>query len=101
MILFTLSRFVEAINYVHDKSFSPDVILRGTLQNVSQACIERSSVLLNGTSPGPEVRLKAGKTTWVRVYNDMNDLNLTVVCKGNNIILTNTASLTVISTGMA
>ena len=82
-ILLCLSTLIRAKNYVHDKSFTPNVILRGTVQNFSAGCIERSSVLLNGTSPGPEVRIRAGKTTWIRVYNDMNDRNLTVVSKEN------------------
>ena len=83
IILLSISRLIEAVNFVHNKSFTPDVIIRGTVQNVSQACINRYSVLLNGTSPGPEVRITAGKTTWVRVYNDMSDRNLTVVCTEN------------------
>ena len=85
VILLSISRLIEAANFVHDKSFTPDVIIRGTVQNVSQACTNRYSVLLNGTSPGPEVRIPAGKTTWVRVYNDMSDRNLTVVCIENEI----------------
>ena len=79
-LLASLSLVASTI-YVHDKTFVPDVILRGTAADVSQACINRLSVLLNGTSPGPEVRLRAGVTTWIRVYNDMDDHNLTVVCK--------------------
>lgn len=58
----------------------PDIMLRATAQNVTQACITRLSVLLNGTSPGPELRLRPGATSWIRVYNDIPDQNLTVVC---------------------
>ena len=32
-----------------------------------------------GTSPGPELRFQEGQTKWVRVYNDMDDQNLTMV----------------------
>ena len=81
VLLLASLQSVAATTYVHDQTFVPDVILRGTAANVSQACINRLSVLLNGTSPGPEVRLRAGKTAWIRVYNDMDDYNLTVVCK--------------------
>lgn len=72
--------FTRAIAVVHDHTFTPHIILRATAQSVSQACINRVSVLVNGTSPGPEIRLKEGKTTWIRVYNDMDDRNLTMVC---------------------
>lgn len=43
-------------------------------------CEQRESVIFNGTMPGPPLYLKEGETTWVRVYNDMSDLNFTVVC---------------------
>ncbi|USP75998.1 hypothetical protein yc1106_03272 [Curvularia clavata] len=36
------------------------------------------SVLVNGTSPGPELRLPGGKTSWVRVCNDMDEYNTTM-----------------------
>lgn len=64
----------------HNESFVPEFILRATAENVTQACINRLSILLNGTSPGPELRLTPGVTSWIRVYNDMTDRNLTVVC---------------------
>lgn len=64
----------------HDSTFTPDLILRGTSGNVTIDCESRYSVLLNGTSPGPTIRLVEGKTTWIRVYNDMKEFNLTVVC---------------------
>jgi len=64
---------------VHDDSFQPDYILRGTYDvNKQVACTTRPSVLLNGTSPGPELRLVENATTWIRVYNDIPDQNLTV-----------------------
>ncbi len=63
----------------HNNNFVPEFILRATAQDVSQACITRLSVLLNGTSPGPELRLSPGVTSWIRVYNDIPDQNLTVV----------------------
>jgi hypothetical protein len=67
---------------IHDASFHPDYILRVTAQNYSQACMERSSVLVNGSSPGPELRLLEGQVTWIRVFNDMGDANLTMVNPG-------------------
>lgn len=63
----------------HNEKFVPGYILRATAQIVSQACITRLSVLLNGTSPGPELRLSPEKTSWIRVYNDIPDQNLAVV----------------------
>jgi hypothetical protein len=35
--------------------------------------------LINGTSPGPEIRLVEGQVFWIRVYNDMDGKNLTMV----------------------
>ncbi|KAI9832633.1 MAG: hypothetical protein M1819_004218 [Sarea resinae] len=64
--------------HTHDASFTPDFVLRVTAQNFSQACYERYSTIINGSSPGPEIRLQEGTTSWIRVYNDMEDLNLTM-----------------------
>ena len=63
----------------HDSSFVPDYVLRVTYSNISMGCQERASALINNTLPGPEIRLKPGKTSWIRVYNDMTDYNTTIV----------------------
>jgi hypothetical protein len=64
----------------HDHSFIPDAVLRVTAANLSQSCYPaKETILVNGTSPGPELRLTEGKTYWIRVYNDMLDANLTMV----------------------
>jgi L-ascorbate oxidase len=65
--------------YTHDSTFHPDHVLRVSERNISVACESRYSVVVNGTSPGPPLRLKAGKTSWIRVYNDMSNNNLTMV----------------------
>ncbi|KAJ6007926.1 hypothetical protein N7540_011902 [Penicillium herquei] len=62
----------------HDGSFQPDHILRVTAQNYTEACDTRYSALVNGSSPGPELRLREGKVNWIRVYNDMKDENTTI-----------------------
>lgn len=63
----------------HDASFVPDAILRVTHENASISCYpEKKAFLVNGTAPGPELRIPAGKTVWIRVYNDMDDHNLTM-----------------------
>ncbi|KAL4931773.1 Cupredoxin [Aspergillus undulatus] len=62
----------------HDDSFLPDHVLRVTAENYSEACSERYSVLVNGSSPGPELRLREGEVNWIRVYNDMTDANTTM-----------------------
>ena len=54
-------------------------MLIGTAQNITANCESRYSVVFNGTSPGPVLQLEEGKTTWVRVYNEIPDKNLTVV----------------------
>jgi hypothetical protein len=63
----------------HDDSFQPDYILRVTAQDYSQACMQRHSVLVNGSFPGPELHLQEDTVTWIRVHNDMADLNVTMV----------------------
>lgn len=65
----------------HDHTFQPDHILRVTAQDYTEACSTRYSVLVNGSSPGPELRLKEGQVNWIRVYNDMKDENTTIVSK--------------------
>lgn len=65
--------------HLHDASFQPDYILVATAQNVLNNCESRYSVILNGTSPGPTLHMREGHTTWVRVYNNIEDQNLTVV----------------------
>lgn len=63
----------------HDSTFVPDHVLRITAQNISQACDQRYSAVVNGTSPGPAIRIRPGGSSWIRVYNDMHDHNLTMV----------------------
>lgn len=64
----------------HDETFVPDAVLRVTISNVSQPCVPIKQVaLVNGITPGPAIYLEEGKTSWIRVYNDMADLNLTIV----------------------
>ena len=65
--------------YKHDDSFIPDGVLRISRGNVSIGGIQRYTTLVNGTVPGPVLRLKEGETVWVRVYNDMTDQNATMV----------------------
>jgi hypothetical protein len=69
---------------LHDASFSPDFILRVAEQPFTQSCLTKTDVILiNGTSPGPELRLTEGNIYWVRVYNDMEANNLTMVTYPN------------------
>ncbi|KAI0122379.1 putative multicopper oxidase [Daldinia grandis] len=63
---------------VHDSSWQPEYVLHATFESITMNCEQRESVIFNGTMPGPPLYLKEGKTTWVRVYNDMSDLNFTV-----------------------
>lgn len=65
----------------HSDSFHPDFYLSVTYELQNVACEQRMSVLVNGTSPGPELRLPGGKTSWVRVCNDMDEYNTTMVCE--------------------
>ena len=79
MLLAWLTSTVVGELTVHDGNFQPDHILRVTAKNISVACEERYSAVINGTSPGPELRLPAGQVSWIRVHNDMTDANLTMV----------------------
>ncbi|KAI0018889.1 L-ascorbate oxidase [Xylariomycetidae sp. FL0641] len=63
---------------VHDASWQPTYALVATSEVITINCVQRQSVVFNGTSPGPPLYLKEGETTWVRVYNNMADLNMTV-----------------------
>ncbi|KAL4784881.1 Cupredoxin [Aspergillus varians] len=62
----------------HDSSFQPDHVLRVSAGTFGEACSERYSVLVNGSTPGPELRLREGEVSWIRVYNDMTDANTTM-----------------------
>lgn len=77
-----LPRYVTAT--VHDDSFTPDAILRVTERNVSVGGIHRLSTLVNGSIPGPELRIPENVTAWIRVYNDMKGENLTMVSPISN-----------------
>ncbi|KAG6000835.1 hypothetical protein E4U21_004949, partial [Claviceps maximensis] len=63
---------------VHDETFQPDYVLEVTEQDYDINCGMRRSVVVNGTVPGPAIHLWEGRTTWIRVYNAMDDKNLTM-----------------------
>lgn len=60
-------------------TFVPDHVLRVTARNITLGCASRYSLLVNGTYPGPELRLKPIGAQWIRVFNDMIDTNLSMV----------------------
>lgn len=65
---------------LHDSSFSPDYVLRVTEKPFTQSCITKTNVILiNSTSPGPGLRLVEGNVYWIRIFNDMDNKNLTMV----------------------
>lgn len=66
---------------VHDDFFTPDAILRVTVQNVSLGGIRKLTTLVNGSIPGPELRVPENETAWIRVFNDMDGQNLTMVSR--------------------
>jgi len=65
---------------VHDASFIPDHVLQVTYDTIKAGCESRTSVLINGSLPGPPIHIPPGSPTWIRVYNRMPDQNLTMVC---------------------
>ena len=91
-----------AATQIHDASFVPDAVLRITEGNLAQSCLPpKWTVLVNGTVPGPELRLQEGNTYWIRVYNDMTDNNLTMVKMPLNICPLASCSADHNSIGMA
>ena len=64
----------------HDDSFVPDAVLRASRGNYSIGGISRLTTLVNGSAPGPELRLTEGTVVWIRVYNDLPLDNFTMVC---------------------
>ena len=79
LFLSVLPHRITAI--VHGDSFSPDAILRVTVQNISLGGIQRLTTLVNGSVPGAELRIPENEVAWIRVYNDMKDQNLTMVSR--------------------
>ena len=79
LLLFSIILLHRVTAIVHDDSFSPDAILRVTAQNISLGGIQRLTTLVNGSIPGPELRVPENETAWIRVYNDMEGQNLTMV----------------------
>lgn len=76
----SLLKVACASTVIHDEYFVPDGVLRISLGERKQSCVPVKEILLiNGTSPGPELRFKEGNMVWIRVYNDMDDRNLTMV----------------------
>jgi L-ascorbate oxidase len=73
-----LAQLGHATLRTHDESFQPDEVLRVSIESINQACRTRSSAVVNGTSPGPPLRIKPDHTTWIRVHNDMEAENLTM-----------------------
>ena len=69
--------FAETV--VHGENFWPDHVLRISIAEVPSGCENREGLVVNGTSPGPTIRLLSGASSWIRVYNDMIDQNLTMV----------------------
>ncbi|EKD16466.1 hypothetical protein MBM_04935 [Drepanopeziza brunnea f. sp. 'multigermtubi' MB_m1] len=78
-LLVSFFSIASAKTVVHDETFIPDAILRVTEADTTQACLAaKPIVLVNGTSPGPALTLRAGEVYWIRVYNDMHNQNLTM-----------------------
>ncbi|KAJ6443434.1 RTA1 domain protein [Purpureocillium lavendulum] len=55
-----------------------DAVLRVTRQDISVGGFVRSTALVNGTTPGPALRIPENEIVWIRVYNDMKEDNLTM-----------------------
>ncbi|KAI1822467.1 L-ascorbate oxidase [Xylaria intraflava] len=63
---------------VHDASWKPEYAVYATWKEITVNCQQRRSVVFNGTFPGPPLYFKENQTTWVRVYNQLGDQNLTI-----------------------
>ncbi|KAL0942080.1 l-ascorbate oxidase [Colletotrichum truncatum] len=62
----------------HGAAFTPDHVLRVTYENISIGCQTRMSAVVNGSLHGPTLRLRPGRRSWIRVYNDMEEYNTTM-----------------------
>lgn len=60
------------------QAWQPDYVLRISNDTIAADCTARKSTVINGTSPGPEIRVKEGDHVWIRVYNDMEESNTTL-----------------------
>lgn len=73
----------------HGEGFVPEAVLRVTMEERKQSCVPSKEILVvNGTSPGPALVFKEGRTIWIRVYNDMHHENLTMVRVDSSIAYT-------------
>ncbi|RCI09398.1 hypothetical protein L249_3641 [Ophiocordyceps polyrhachis-furcata BCC 54312] len=61
-----------------DGSFTPHQVLRVKQGLIATGGRRLMSALVNGSMPGPTVRIPEDKAIWIRVYNDMEDANLTM-----------------------
>jgi FtsP/CotA-like multicopper oxidase with cupredoxin domain len=77
--LFCLFCAICAELVTHDASFVPDIVLEARHRKLNIACETRYSVVINGSSPGPTLHLNEGKSTWIRVYNQLENKNFTIV----------------------
>lgn len=60
------------------QAWQPDYVLHISNDTIAADCTARKSTVINGTSPGPEIRVKEGDHVWIRVYNDMEESNTTL-----------------------
>lgn len=75
-----LIKIAHANTVIHDDSFIPDITFSVTQEERKQSCVSPKKILLvNGTSPGPELRFTKGKTVCIRVYNNVSNQNLPIV----------------------
>ena len=70
---------VAVKHHIHDESFHPSEVLVVTRKNISIGGMYRYTTLVNDSLPGPPIHLPENQVFWIRVYNDMNDSNLTMV----------------------
>ncbi|KFG82524.1 putative laccase [Metarhizium anisopliae] len=65
-------------HHTHDESFTPDAVLTVTRQNMSIAGVNKFATLVNDSIPGPALHMPENEVFWVRVYNNIEDDNLTM-----------------------
>jgi len=71
----------------HGPDFVPDAVLVVTEEEVKQSCVPTKNIIVvNGTSPGPELTFNVNDTVWIRVYNNIPDQNLTMASSPPTII---------------
>ncbi|KAG0147835.1 hypothetical protein CROQUDRAFT_132283 [Cronartium quercuum f. sp. fusiforme G11] len=79
LLLVIVALLMNKVAYVNSApSWQPTTSLRVSQKVLAADCTRRNSIVINGTSPGPELRFREGERIWIRVFNDLEKENTTI-----------------------